>query len=100
MTSAYGGISYKRKFGDLVVWKQVIEHAKTSAIKDFIFVTDDDKDDWWWAIESQGHKRLGPRPELVEEIMREAGVERFHMYSSEQFLEFADTYLKVKVSKD
>jgi hypothetical protein len=37
---------------------------------------------------------------LVEEIIREAGVERFHMYSSEQFLQFADTHLNVRVSKD
>ncbi len=97
---AYGGLSYKRKFGDFIVWKQILDHAKTKALKNVIFVTDDDKDDWWWCVESQGRKKLGPRPELVEEIKREAAVERFHMYSSEQFLEFADTHLKVKVSKD
>lgn len=97
---AYGGLSYKRKFGDFIVWKQILEHAKSQALKNVVFVTDDDKDDWWWCIESQGRKKLGPRPELVEEIKREAAVERFHMYSSEQFLEFADTHLKVKVSKD
>lgn len=97
---AYGGLSYKRKFGDFVVWKQIIEQAKSAGLKDVVFVTDDDKDDWWWTIESQWRKKLGPRPELVEEIIREASVERFHMYSSEQFLEFADTHLKVKVSKD
>ena len=97
---AYGGISYKRKFGDFIVWKQILEHAKAQALKSVVFVTDDDKDDWWWCIESQGRKKLGPRPELVEEIKREAAIERFHMYSSEQFLEFADTHLKVKVNKE
>ena len=97
---AYGGLSYKRKFGDFIVWKQILEHAKAQALKNVVFITDDDKDDWWWCIDSQGRKKLGPRPELVEEIKREAAVERFHMYSSEQFLEFADLHLKVKVSKD
>ena len=76
---AYGGLCYKRKYGDFIVWRQIIEHAKTQSLKNLVFVTDDDKDDWWWSIESQGRKKLGPRPELVDEIKREAGVERFHM---------------------
>jgi hypothetical protein len=97
---SYGGINYKRKFGDFIVWNQIIQHAKSSGSKDVIFLTDDDKDDWWWTIESQGRKKLGPRPELVDEIIREANVERFHMYSSEQFLEFADTHLNIKVNKE
>jgi len=25
---AYGGLSYKRKFGDFIVWKQILDHAK------------------------------------------------------------------------
>jgi hypothetical protein len=97
---SYGGLTYKRKFGDLLVWKQIIDHAKSANLKDLIFITDDEKEDWWWTIESNGPKKLGPRPELTEELTREGGVERFFMYSSEKFLEFADAYLKVKVSKD
>ena len=96
---SYGGLSYQSKFGDLVIWKQIIEFSKTKPGCSIIFITDDRKDDWWWIIESQGKKQLGPRPELTDEIMREGGVDAFHMYNSESLLRSAKEYLNVEVSQ-
>lgn len=47
------------KFGDLVLWFQIIEKAK-EAKKPVLFVTRDQKEDWW---REHGGKRFGPRPE-------------------------------------
>ena len=88
-TFSYGGLFYIEKFGDLIMWEQIIAHAVSEKIKDLILVTDDSKDDWWWTTHYNGKKILGPRPELVEEMLRRAGVEVFLLYSSERFLEFA-----------
>lgn len=96
----YGGAVYKRKFGDLILWKQVIEYAKEKAIKHLVFLTDDEKEDWWWIVESQGKKKIGPRPELVEEISREGGVDGFYMYNSEQFLQYSKQYLQADISEE
>jgi hypothetical protein len=97
-TYVYGGLVYKRKYGDLILWHQIIEAAKThNEFKYLIFVTDDDKEDWWWIVDSQGKKTIGPRPELVEEISSKAGVVLFYMYSSERFTKFAKEYLKIEV---
>ncbi|RWD89442.1 PIN domain-containing protein [Mesorhizobium sp.] len=96
----HGGITYKRKFGDFVVWHQVLEFAKSSRIKTLIFVTDDSKEDWWWVIKSDGPKTLGPRPELIEEALRMGEVSSFHMYKPENFLFFSKKFLKADVSTE
>ena len=72
------------KYGDLVIWKDMIEKAKMEH-RPIIFITDDVKEDWWWIHKG---RKLGPRPELVEEFQELAG-ERFHLYELAQFLHFA-----------
>lgn len=73
----------ERKFGDLIIWKQIIEKAKTHTEKQpIILVIDDAKSDWWWEI-SRGDT-WGPRPELIKEIQSEAGI-LFYMYRTNSF---------------
>jgi hypothetical protein len=93
------GIRIERKFGDLIIWKQIMHLALEKQFKSVIFVTDDEKPDWWWIVDSKGKKTIGPRPELIEEIKREAAVEHFYIYNSERFMESASRYLGVQVSK-
>jgi hypothetical protein len=84
----------KRKFGDLVLWFQLIDKAIAEK-KPVIFITDDAKEDWWW---KSSNKTIGPRPELVDEIKAKAGVD-FYIYSSDRFMEFARKYLNQSVEK-
>ncbi|MBE9201108.1 MULTISPECIES: PIN domain-containing protein [unclassified Nodularia (in: cyanobacteria)] len=78
------------RYGDPILWLQLIDHAKTEN-KSIIFVTDDKKEDWW--LEHNG-KTISPRPELVQEMLTEAGV-KFYMYQSDKFLEYAEDFLKL-----
>jgi len=84
-----------RMYGDLVLWKQIIGKSKTDK-KPIVLVTDERKTDWWWKIKDG--RNMGPRQELVEEMMNEAGME-FHMYSSERFLSYGQSYLDEKVNQ-
>lgn len=93
----YDHIKYQRKFGDLILWKQLINHVKETKIRKVLFITADRKEDWWWR--EQG-KTIGPHPELMREIKREGEVELFWMYSSVQFVEHANKYAKAKVSTE
>ena len=34
-------------FGDLIVWKQILELPKSMEVENIIFITNDEKDDWW-----------------------------------------------------
>jgi len=83
-----------RKFGDLVLWRQIIDLAIKNK-KSIIFITDDAKEDWWNKCHG---KTSGPRPELINEFVTEAHT-LFHMYSSDRFAEYAKDYLKLKEDK-
>lgn len=96
----HGGMIYKRKFGDYVIWDQIIKKAKSEGLKAVLFVTDDVKEDWWHRLDSEGPKTLGPRPELVEELMLRGGVKAFLMYTTENFLKHAGELLQAEVSAD
>lgn len=72
------------KFGDLIIWKEMIEKAKADK-RPIIFITDDGKSDWWHIHHG---KKLGPHPYLVEEIFI-ATNQQFHIYELPQFLRYA-----------
>lgn len=72
------------KFGDLVIWMEMIEKAKTDKLP-IIFVTDDGKSDWWHIHRG---KKMGPHPALIEEFLETTGQE-FHIYELLQFLRYA-----------
>jgi hypothetical protein len=96
---SYNGLNYKRQFGDLILWRQILAYAKDKKPNGIIFVTDDKKEDWWWEVEALGKKTIGPRPELVDEMLREAGT-RFTMYTSERFMQYSINYLSVSVREE
>ncbi len=91
----YGNLVIKKKFGDLILWYQIMDKAKETQ-KPIIFVTGDKKDDWWW--KAKDDKIIGPRPELVTEIKAEANVS-FYMYNSERFIVRIQHYFKVEVTQ-
>jgi len=84
-----------RKYGDLRVWFQIIEWAKASQ-KNIVFITDDAKEDWWLI---HSGKVIGPRPELIEEIVQKAGV-MFYMYQPSQFMKHAQKYLNQSIERE
>jgi hypothetical protein len=73
------------KYGDYVLWCQLIEHAKKLKLP-VIFVTDDTKEDWW-AIAGE-NRIIGPRPELRQEFRSKTNRD-IYIYSSETFIHFA-----------
>ncbi|WP_374368599.1 PIN-like domain-containing protein [Dongia sp.] len=72
------------KYGDLLIWKDMIAKAKADK-RPVIFISDDAKEDWWWIHRG---RKVGPRPELIEEFLGESGQD-FHIYELSQFLRFA-----------
>lgn len=83
-----------RRFGDLIGWFQVIDKAK-EAEKPILFITDERKDDWWRKVRG---KTIGPRHELIKEMKEKTG-QNFHMYTFENFLEYAKK-VNLKVSAE
>ena len=73
----------ENKYGDLLVWKEILDYATTQSV-DIIFVTHDQKEDWW---NTNHGKKIGPRIELRKEFYEKTG-QRFHMYTMPSFLSF------------
>ena len=77
------------KFGDLIIWNQILSFAKENPCN-ILFITSDSKEDWWWIFNG---KTIGPRHELVKEIKAEANVD-FHIYLPESFIRYSGQYLQ------
>lgn len=81
-------------FGDLIIWKQILELANEIQLP-IIFITNDiTKKDW---CHSEGKNRIDtPREELIKEMKDLSGMD-FWMYSFTQFIYGASAFLKASV---
>ncbi len=82
-------------YGDIIIWKQVIEKAK-STDNSIIFITDDLKEDWWYKFKG---KTISPRPELIKEFQDETA-KRINIYQADKFLEMANKNLAQQTTKE
>ncbi len=82
-------------YGDIIVWKQVIEKAKTGG-DSIILITDDLKEDWWYKFKG---KTISPRPELIKEFKEETN-KRINIYQADKFLEMANKNLAQQTTKE
>lgn len=80
------------KYGDLVIWKEILRKSKEES-KPVLFVTDDTKKDWF--IYFRG-KTYGPNPLLMKEFKNVTGQE-VYIYTLESFLAHSEK-LKIKVT--
>ncbi len=80
------------KYGDFILWKQVLGFATTNP-KPIIFVTGDKKSDWWV---KKNDKPDSPHPELRREF-QEVVKQPFWMYSPECFLKLAKEKLLIEI---
>ena len=93
----FDGLHYKSKFGDLIIFKQIIEFSKEKNIKNIVFISEDIKEDWRSIEEFEGTKILGARSELKRELYTEASVENFLIYQIEEFMQKTNDYLDIKI---
>lgn len=82
---------FPEKYGDVVIWFELIERAKAEKTP-LVFVTDDRKEDWW--VKKNG-KTISARPELLEEFQKKANVS-IYIYQSEQFIEYAFKFFDIE----
>lgn len=64
-------VTKRRKFGDLILWKELLGKAKDSKVP-IIFVTMDEKEDWW--VLDKDKNPIRPREELIEEFKEHSEV--------------------------
>jgi anti-sigma28 factor (negative regulator of flagellin synthesis)/predicted nucleic acid-binding protein len=84
----------RRRYGDLIIWKEVIEYAKENNSQ-VILVINDRKEDWWLKL---NEKTISPRPEIIKEFYEETG-NHFLMYNMERFLKYSTKKLQIPIKQ-
>ena len=82
--------------GDLILWRQILDHAKKNKV-DIIFVTEDEKNDWWWKPRDI---RISARYELLKEFIESTDGKSFYMYNFKDFTKDFTKYKNVEIDKD
>lgn len=82
----------RKKYHDLIVWNQIMDKAKAT-YKPILMLTDKMSPNWWLTFKNN---KIGPRPELVEEIRNSANVD-FHMYRIDPFMKNSQKFLDLDV---
>ena len=81
-----------RKYGDLFVWKEIInvgKHAQDNTT--ILFLTNDVKEDWW-VIRGEQKEAVRMRDELLKEYKAETGSEKIEFMTLSQFYELFSQY--------
>ncbi|MCH7393761.1 PIN-like domain-containing protein [Acinetobacter dispersus] len=95
-TFFYGGIEYFRKYGDLIIFKELINKAKNDNAKydNLIFITDDSKQDWIETIKINNEdKKIGVLHSLKEEVLRESKIKDFMIFDQESFIKNTNNFI-------
>lgn len=88
---------YIRKYGDLVLWKEIIRKTKDENLEYVILITADSKEDWW---QKKRGRKLGPRYELLNEIYFNAtSLKIFHMYDTAGLMQYSKQYLGIDIKE-
>lgn len=82
------------RYGDVLLWFQTIDYARTME-QPIVLVTGDQKPDW---IERPEGAPRRVRPELIHEMLHEAGVQ-LHVCTLKEFLNSGKSYLGTSISE-
>lgn len=97
----YGDIKYHRKYGDLIIWKDIIEYSKeyTKMGKKVVFITNDgkakQKRDLLYKVDDL---TVGPNIHLMNELYMESNKE-LHILNNLRFVQLVNDLSDVEMSK-
>lgn len=87
-----------QKFGDLLLWKDLIKKAKDESLEFIVLVTGDKKEDW---LQEKRGKKLGVRVELLNEIYSIAEtVKIFYICDTSNFMKNAKKLLDIDIKEN
>ncbi|MFY0779486.1 PIN-like domain-containing protein [Peribacillus simplex] len=93
----FGDYQYQQKYGDFILWNQIIDRVRNfEDKKPIIFVTEDQKEDWWI---KKGNKILRPQPHLIKEFLNMTG-EQFHMYRIDDFVNHSILFNNIVIDNE
>lgn len=85
-----------RKYGDLFVWKEIIDVGKEQEDQFIVFLTNDVKEDWWVLKGEQNNKEaVSMREELFKEYIAVTGSDKIEFMTLSKFYELFSHYYEI-----
>lgn len=82
-----------RKYGDLFVWKEIIDIGKSATEKTLLFLTNDVKEDWWILRgEQKNREAVRMREELRKEYIVATGSDKIEFMTLPKFYELFSSF--------
>lgn len=92
----YGNLAVKQAYGDLIIWKELLQKMSQEQTTSTLFITDDTKPDWY--LESN-QAELMARPELGQEFFSVTGKDQFAIINSEYLIKVAQKAYNLGISQ-
>lgn len=86
------------KYGDLFVWKEILEIGKENRDKYIVFITNDCKEDWW-ILKGENKQCDRMRDELRKEFIDETQNDRIEFITLNKFFDLFSRYHQVQSRK-
>lgn len=84
----------RQKFGDLILWKQLLHRANITE-KPMILITLDEKEDWW--VLDSSNNPVKPRPELLKEYQEQKN-QKIVLLSLTQFVNLISQMNEISIA--
>ncbi len=83
-------------YGDIIIWKQIIDYSVDNKVPHITFVTDDRKKGDWTRFHDERYN-IGPRVELCEELYNSSGC-LFNVLSTKKFFELCQENFRLSLA--
>lgn len=84
------------KYGDLIIWKEIIEISRSQLDRPIIFITNDSKNDWVLKFQKNNQPYYVPTSDLIYEFVSNTK-NFFWIYNFKDFVEFSLKRLNIQI---
>jgi hypothetical protein len=97
---SYRGVEYDSKYGDFIIYKQILDYSLENNITNVIFISNDVKRDWREPVPHENNKYYGARRELRAEAYLTSKIENFILLDLKEYLNVLGIELSQNVFED
>ena len=96
----YRGVEYESKYGDFIIYKQILEYCSENNITNVFFISNDVKRDWREPVPHENNKYYGARKELRAEAYLKANIENLILLDLKEYFNVLGVPLSKNIVED
>ena len=96
----YRGVKYDSKYGDFIIYKQILDYCLEKKITNVFFISNDVKRDWREPVPHENNKYYGARKELRAEAYITANIENLILLDLKEYFNVLGITLSKNIVED